>query len=246
MIPAPIPVPTLTTTTLSWPAATPGAPLPERQQVHVVVHPDRGVVARGEPLADRVAVPAGHDRRRDRPPGLELDRPRHADADAPQPAGDAGGRPEQRLEQRVDPVEAGLRAGLDRRRLVVMAEDPPVERGDRHVDARRPEVRDEDVAGVGAERQLARRPAAGARSDVALGDEPAVHELPDPLRDDRPPQPGPRDQLGPRPRPAEPDLVEDGDQRVERLVGERRVRLELHDGPHHTPSFVRSAVDFCT
>ena len=109
-----------------------------------------------------------------------------------------------------------------------------------------PEVRDQDVAGVGAERQAARRAAAGARPDIALGDEPAVHELADPLRDDGPSQPGPRDQLGARARPPEADLVEDGDQRIERFVGERGVRLELHDGPHHTPSFVRSAVDFCT
>ncbi len=151
---------------------------------------------------------------------------------------------QQRLEQRVDPVEAGLRAGLDRGRLVVVGEDPPVERGQRDVDAGRAEVRDQDVPGVGPEGQAARRPAAGARPDVALGDEPAVHELADPLRDDRPAEPGPRDQLGPRARPAEPDLVEDRDERVERFIGERRMRLELHVGRHHTPSFVRSASTF--
>ena len=78
------------------------------------------------------------------------------------------------------------------RRLVVMAEDPAVERRDRHVDARRAEVGDQDVAGVGPERQLARRPAAGARPDVALDDEPALDELADPLGDDRPAEPGPR------------------------------------------------------
>ena len=51
------------------------------------------------------------------------------------------------------------------------------------------------------------------------------------------PKPGPLDELGPRPRPPEPDLVEDEDERVERLVGER-----LRGGPvdvtrrDHTPS----------
>ena len=131
---------------------------------------------------------------------------------------------QQRVEQRVDPVQAALRAGLDPGRLVVVAEDPAVERRDRDVDARRPEVGDEDVPAVGAERQLARRPAAGARPDVALGDEPALDQLADPLGDDRPPEPGPGDQLGARPRPAEADLVEDRDERVERLVGQRPER----------------------
>ena len=44
------------------------------------------------------------------------------------------------------------------------------------------------MPGVGAERQLARRATAGARPDVALGDEPALDELADALRDDRPAQ----------------------------------------------------------
>ena len=101
----------------------------------------------------------------------------------------------------------------------MVAEDPAVERGHRDVDARRAEVGDEDVAGLGAERQLAWRPAAGARPDLALDDQAAVDELADPLGDDRPTEPGPRDQLGARPRAAEPDLVEHDDQRVERLVG---------------------------
>ena len=46
-----------------------------------------------------------------------------------------------------------------------MGEDAPVERGQRDVDAGRPEVRDEDVPGVGPERQPARRPAARAGPD---------------------------------------------------------------------------------
>src|SRR6185369_1671810 len=50
------------------------ARLAEGEDVHVVVDPDGRAVARREPLADRVAVPAGHDRRRDRPARRELDR----------------------------------------------------------------------------------------------------------------------------------------------------------------------------
>ena len=91
MIPAPIPVPTLITTTLSWPAATPDRHSPERQQVDVVVDPDGGLVSGREPLADRVAVPARHDRRRDRPTRAELDGARDADADPPEPTRDVLG-----------------------------------------------------------------------------------------------------------------------------------------------------------
>ena len=45
--------------------------------------------------------------------------------------------------------------------------------------------------------------------DVALDDEAALDELADPLGDDRPAEAGPVDELGARPRSAEPDLVED-------------------------------------
>ena len=135
--------------------------------------------------------------------------------------GHAVGRREQLVEQLLDPPEPDLRAGLDLRRLVAMAEDPPVERHDRHVDARRAEVRDQDVPGPGLERQLARRPAAGRRPRVALDHEPPLDQLPHPLGDDGPPEPGPLDQLRARLRSPETDLVEDEDERVQRLVGER-------------------------
>ena len=68
-----------------------GSPLPEGEDVDVVVDPDGRAVAGGEPLPDRVAVPARHDRRRDRPAGRELDRARDADPDPPQPARHARG-----------------------------------------------------------------------------------------------------------------------------------------------------------
>src|SRR5438552_2284482 len=83
----------------------PRSPLAEGQQVDVVVDPDRRPVPRGEPLPDRVTVPAGHDRRRDGPPGFELHRSRDADPDAPQVTGQTLGRPNQRFEEDVDAVE---------------------------------------------------------------------------------------------------------------------------------------------
>ena len=109
----------------------------------------------------------------------------------------------------------------------------PSRRGDRDIDAGRAQVGDEDVAGVGAEGQLARRPAARARPDVALRDEAALEQLADPLGDDRAPQAGPRDELRARLRAAQADLVEDGDEGVERFVGERAVARQA--GVGHGP-----------
>src|SRR5437667_11780841 len=67
-------------------------PLAQGQDVDVVVDPDGRAVPGGEPIPDRIEVPAGHDRRRDRSSGLELDRSRDADPDPPQPPGDRSGR----------------------------------------------------------------------------------------------------------------------------------------------------------
>ena len=249
MMPAPIPVPILTTTTLSWPTAIPDRHSPEGEDVHVVVDPHGGVVTRREPFPDRVAVPAGHDRRRDRPSRGELDGPGHTDPDTPQAARQGtGGRP-QLIEQLVDALKAGIGAGRDLSGLVVMAKDPAVEARDGDVDARRAEVGDQHVAGVRGEGQLAGRPAARARPGVALGDEPAVDQLADALGDDRPRQAGADDELGARPRPAQPDLIEDRDQRVERLLGERAavgpaVRVRLGPvGARRTPPRDRHAAD---
>ena len=106
-------------------------------------------------------------------------------------------------------------------RLVVVAEDPPVEGRHRDVDARGAEVGDQDVPGIAPGSELPRRAAAGARADIALRDEAALDQLADPLGDDRPSESGPGDQLRARARSAEPDLVEDRDEGVEGLVGER-------------------------
>ena len=102
----------------------------------------------------------------------------------------------------------------------MVAEDPAVERRHGDVDRGRAEVGDQDVAGVGAERQLAGRPAAGARARVALDDEPAIQELRDALGDDAAAEAGARDEVAARLRVAQPDLVEDGDERVQCLLGD--------------------------
>jgi hypothetical protein len=102
-----------------------------------------------------------------------------------------------------------------------MSEDAPVEVGDGDVYAGRAEVGDEDVTGSGPERELARWPPAGARTNVALDHEPAFEQLADALCHDGPAQAGPGDQLGSGARSTEAHLVEDDDEGVEGLVGQR-------------------------
>ena len=60
--------------------------LAQRHEVGVVVHEDRPVPGRPQPVGDRVPVPARHDRRLGDHAGVELDRAGHADADAADPA----------------------------------------------------------------------------------------------------------------------------------------------------------------
>ncbi len=167
----------------------PRVPLPERQDIDVVVDPDGCPVAIGESIADRIAVPAGHDRWRDGPAGLEFDRAGHADPDPPQRSRQLRDIAQQRFEQEIDPIEADLRTRLDPGRLVVMPEDPPVEGRDRDVDARGAQVGDQQMAAIGSEGQLARRAAARTRTNVALGQQSARDQVADPLRDDRPAEP---------------------------------------------------------
>ncbi len=171
-----------------------GAPLAERQHIDVVVDPGRHTVAGLEALADRVVVPAGHDRRRDRTAGPVLDRPGHPDPDPEQAAGQIVRRIGQLAEQLLDPGQAALRPGPDVGGLVAVPEHAAVEIGDGDVDARRAEVGDEEVPGVGAERDATRGTAARART-LGLGDEAQRHQLGQRLLDLRPQEAAMFDQL---------------------------------------------------
>jgi hypothetical protein len=77
------------------------------------------------------------------------------------------------------------------------------------------------VTGIGSERQLPGRPTTGARPDIALGDETALDELAHTPDDDRPAKARPVDELRAGSRSAEPDLVEDENEGVERFIRER-------------------------
>jgi hypothetical protein len=60
----------------------PGVLLADREHVDVVVEDHRAAELAGDRVADRVPVPARHDRRRHRDPAVEVDRPGDADARA--------------------------------------------------------------------------------------------------------------------------------------------------------------------
>ena len=99
-----------------------------------------------------------------------------------------------------------------------MAQNPALEVGDGHVDARRAEVGNEDASGIRAEGDLPRRTAAGARPDFALDDQPEADELAEPLRHDAAAEPSVLHQLGARTRASVPDLVEHEDEGVEAVL----------------------------
>ena len=99
-----------------------------------------------------------------------------------------------------------------------MAEDSAIEVRDRDIDAGCAKVGDEHVPGVRAERHLPRRAAAGARPNLVVDDQAELDQLRDPLGDDASAQTRASNQLGARTRPRLPDLVKDGDERVERLA----------------------------
>src|SRR4051812_10105825 len=82
--------------------------LAEGHDIDVVVDEYGRVVVGGEPAWDRVAVPAGHDRRRHRLPARERDRPRNADADAAHVARAAADVLEKIQEALMDPREHRL------------------------------------------------------------------------------------------------------------------------------------------
>ncbi len=105
-----------------------------------------------------------------------------------------------------------------------MDDDFPGEIGERDVCARRAEVGHEQIAGVGAEPEQARRPATRRDADAVLREQPVVEQRVDPLRQHRAAEPGRLRELRPRGRAVRAHVVEDGDEAVglERDAGLRR------------------------
>ena len=86
-------------------APSPAVELAERHHVHVVVDPDRHAVSARSARGTGVAVPAGHDRRRDRAARLELDGAWDADADAEELAGQRSTSRPALVEELLDAAE---------------------------------------------------------------------------------------------------------------------------------------------
>jgi len=133
-----------------------GTVFAEGHQVDVVVHPNGNGVASAEPFADRIIVPAGHDRRGSRPPGCELDRSWDADPDPPQVAERVIALRAEPGEQLVDAAENRLRPGGDISRLLVLLHQLAGQVRDANTDARGSQVGDEDVACAGVQSDRAR------------------------------------------------------------------------------------------
>ena len=215
-IPAPIPVPILTKTKSSTPRPQPAVSSPSAITL-TSLSTQTGHAALGESLPQPVAVPARHDRRRDRPARLELDRPGNADADPPERAvatclGDA------LLEELLDVREHSVGAGGDVGRLLPVDDDPAGQVRERDVGAGGAEVGDEQVARVGAEAEQTWRPAARRDADAVVREQPVVPERVDALREDGAPEPGRLRQLRPRRLAVGADVVEHRDEIV-RLGG---------------------------
>src|SRR4029453_10094213 len=127
------------------------APLSEGHHVDVVVHPHRRAVPGRESLANRVAVPAGHDRWGHRSRRPELHRSRNADADAPQGPRIAL---EKLVEMRLDEAEDGVWALADVAWFCPMREHRASKIGEGDVSAGCSEIGHEKATGSGIQDQL--------------------------------------------------------------------------------------------
>jgi hypothetical protein len=147
--------------------------LAERHDVDVVVDVDGAAEVLGEGAADREAVPARHDRRRDRHAVAEADRAGDADAGAVQLDGPAAGA------HLADEVEHDLQdhlravADVDGLRDAVEHVELPVGHGD--VDAGGADVDPEEAQCAGQLHDRAAAPAARGGQARRLG-EPALGE----------------------------------------------------------------------
>jgi hypothetical protein len=103
-------------------------------------------------------------------------------------------------------------------------EDLASEVRERDVGARRAQVGDEQVAGVGAEAEQPRRTTSRRWPKPVLGEKAVVEQRLDILRDDRPPEAGGLDQARPGGRPVQANVVEHRDEGV-RGGGRRSHRL---------------------
>ena len=164
--------------------------LAQRHDVHVVVDQAWGVVALGEAVTDRVAVPPGHDRRVDRPAGGELDRAGDADAHRHHVVVDPAVQVEQGVEVELDLSEHRFGPGGDVEVDGLLGEELAGEVGDAEPGVGGAQVGDEHPAGLPVEGEEGRRTATGGRGVPDLGHQPVGDEPVDPEGDRGACQPG--------------------------------------------------------
>jgi hypothetical protein len=174
--------------------------LADGHDVHVVVDEDRHVEAPREAAGDRVAVPAGHDRRVDGPAGGELDRARNADADAPHLVRLAPGARQELRELRLDDAEHRVGARADVEVLGQLGERVAGEVHHREARVGGAEVGAEHDRAIAREDEAGGGPAAGRGQLGRLADEPAFDEPVDALADRRAAHAGEPGEIGPRDR----------------------------------------------
>ncbi len=151
----------------------PGVQLAERHDVHVVVHQHGAAELLAHRLPHRVAVPAGHDRGRDRYARGEAHRPGQADAGAVDLGGDAPGP--QLAEQLARLAEDGGRAVADVGRGGDLPEHLQLAVGHRHVDRGRADV-DAGEPQAGRDAHDAGPPSAAGRREPGGLHEPEIGE----------------------------------------------------------------------
>jgi hypothetical protein len=84
---------------------------------------------------------------------------------------------EKSVEKSADPGQDGDRTVLDVRFLFELVAQAAGQVGHGHTDLGSPQLGNQDSAGVGAKAQHAWRPSAGGLAELALFDQPDLHQL---------------------------------------------------------------------
>ena len=170
-------------------------PLVEREQVHVVVDPDRRVVALLEAASHVEPVPAGHDGRRDGAAGSRSRRARERPPTTPQ-TGTSGVRASTSSIMAIaaSSVSAGPRAMSHAR--CSCSRMSPSSIGHADVDVQSAQGAHDDAAAVAAEAQGPRGAAAGRGAELAVLEVPHLDRLIDALGDHAAAEPGDPADLG--------------------------------------------------
>ncbi|MDQ3576211.1 MAG: hypothetical protein M3443_01105 [Actinomycetota bacterium] len=147
---------------------------PETKQIGVVVDEGRAAECLGQLPRHRIAVPAGHDRRLDRAPGLEVDRTGQTHSHPGEPRPVPTHIPEQVAKTPDDDLQHDRGGLLDDQFLGALGKQVAARVGQREPGVRRAEIGGENELVRLLERQELRGPAGGAeplldRPDIARG-----------------------------------------------------------------------------